>query len=432
MKTNKKKYPLAITLLPFLAMLSVTMLQIYLNIEVREVVKIAILSLVLTGTISFYILFNMETLLVKRLAKTVIILPFLGAMVSLFILPSPDLYCVWMLCGLLISMLLDQKLGLLSNLVLTFLLGFYVNLNPERMLQLLFISVLLTVLSGAIKNKTTIVYAVIIILSLNTTLAFVMNNFSINQEANYDYVRSLFSVLAVILLGYLISYCYHRCFPEAGTEEITPIIEQSQEEDVSGLQKQEYAITKELVKESLTELSGNEMQKESAYEDLLNSEHELLMKLKSHSMKLYAHSLLIGELSGQAAKLIGAQEQLAMAGGLYHEIGKINGNNYIDEGLKLAQDYGFSEDLMSIIREHNIKYARPNSKEAAIVMLSDNVVSTIDYIEQSKDQKYTKDKVIDNLFQMRLDKGTFDDSHLSVHEFKQLKTFYLEKLGHKE
>ena len=115
---------------------------------------------------------------------------------------------------------------------------------------------------------------------------------------------------------------------------------------------------------------------------------------------------------------------MAKAGGLYHEIGKLKGRNYIEEGLLIAEDYAFPEELKAIIREHNIKYDKPRSVEAAIVMLSDSVVSTIEYIERTEEKKHSTNKIIDNIFQMRMDKGTFDGVNLTLKDFKLLKEFY--------
>jgi putative nucleotidyltransferase with HDIG domain len=162
----------------------------------------------------------------------------------------------------------------------------------------------------------------------------------------------------------------------------------------------------------------------SSYEVLCSPTNKLIMRLKQHSEALYAHALNIADLSARAAKLIGASEQLAMAGGLYHEIGKLNGKNYIEEGMIIAEEYAFPKELKAILREHNIKYDKPSSVEAAIVMLSDSVVSTIDYIEKTDERKHTTNKIIDNIFQMRMDKGTFDGVNLSLRDFKLLKEFY--------
>jgi membrane-associated HD superfamily phosphohydrolase len=112
-------------------------------------------------------------------------------------------------------------------------------------------------------------------------------------------------------------------------------------------------------------------------------------------------------------------------------VGKIYANNYIEEGLKLAEAYAFPNELKAILRQHNIKYEKPTSVEAAIVMLSDNVVSTIEYIGKSDNHKFTETQIIDNIFQMRLDKGTFDASGISIKDFKKLKEFYLTEFSKK-
>ncbi len=162
----------------------------------------------------------------------------------------------------------------------------------------------------------------------------------------------------------------------------------------------------------------------TSYEILCDSENELLMKLKTYSETLYQHALRIGDLSCRAAKEIGADEKVAFAGGLYHEIGKINGKNYIEEGLLIAEEYSFPKELRSVIKEHNIKYDKPSSVAAAIVMLSDSIESTIEYIEKTGEHKFTNEKIIDNIFQMRMEKGTFDSSGLSLKDYKKLKDFF--------
>jgi putative nucleotidyltransferase with HDIG domain len=167
----------------------------------------------------------------------------------------------------------------------------------------------------------------------------------------------------------------------------------------------------------------------TSYEVLCSLDNDLIRKMKQYSENLYTHSVRIGDISYRAAMEIGADPMLALAGGLYHEIGKINGKNYIEEGTKIAEDYSFPKALKAVIREHNIKYDKPGSVEAAIVMLSDSVESTIDYIEKNDDHKFTTDKIIDNIFQLRMDKGTFDTSHLTIKDFKLLKEFYQKEYG---
>jgi membrane-associated HD superfamily phosphohydrolase len=123
---------------------------------------------------------------------------------------------------------------------------------------------------------------------------------------------------------------------------------------------------------------------------------------------------------------------LAKAGGLYHDVGKmISKNNYIDEGLAIADEYFFPKELKAILKEHNIKSEKPGSVEAAIVMLSDSVVSTIEYIEKNDDRRYTTNKIIENIFQLRMEKGSFDASTISLKDYKLLKEFYQREFENK-
>jgi putative nucleotidyltransferase with HDIG domain len=256
---------------------------------------------------------------------------------------------------------------------------------------------------------------------------------------------SFFSILAVLVTAFLLCFFYERFLitevPEAEAELLNANTAATEiKADIDAI----FSVTsptvtkpEESMKPEVTRMELNPSEDDrdivpiekhfgtrTSYELLNEKDNVLLMKLKEHSVSLYEHALQIGDLSYRAAKEIGADELLTKAGGLYHEIGKINGNNYIEEGLKIAEEYAFPKELIMILKQHNIKYEKPTSMEATIVMLSDNVVSTIEYIEKTEDNKFTSNKIIDNIFQMRMEKGTFDQSGLSIKDFKKLKDFY--------
>ncbi len=151
-----------------------------------------------------------------------------------------------------------------------------------------------------------------------------------------------------------------------------------------------------------------------------NSPAVSLMKKKSTS--LYYHSNEVAEMSRLAAKRIGADYNLAYAGGLFHDLGKVSGNEYIKEGLKLADQFGIPKDIKSIMVEHNVKSRLPKSKEAAIVMLSDTVVSTIEYVKGTMDKKDVSEKVlVENAINKRLTSGALNNSGLTIEEFNIIK-----------
>jgi uncharacterized domain HDIG len=447
---DKSNNPVAISILPFLAMLSVIWPRVLQNSPGADIAKIGILTLILTGAVTFYIKLNTESTLNKTLAKTIIVLSYLISINLLLLVPHQEFFSFWMLGGLVISMLIDNKLGLFCNFNFTFIMGIMLNLNPEVVMQILIVCVLLSVLSGPLKNKSTVVYATIIILAINITVSYAINDFAFEKTKNFNYVQSLFSILTVIVLSYIIAYFYQKVakiqLQDKSSEDIreesivtTPVQSSIPINDL----QQEYAATQQAVLEPELEEGKQETTKEetaqeetvsltsqkskTSYEIFCDPENELLLRLKSHSKDLYTHAIYIGELSARAAKVIRADASIAKAGGFYHEIGIINGKNYIEEGLKIAEDYAFPNELKAIIKEHNIKYDKPTSAEAAIVMLSDNIASTINYIEKAEDNRYTTDKIIENIFQMRFDKGTFDTAGFSLKDFKLLKEFYQEE-----
>jgi cyclic-di-AMP phosphodiesterase PgpH len=416
-KLNKKKYPLILLLLPVLSMLLPILKGIISDASEIAMAKSGIITLILTGAITFYIRSYEDDILKKMHAGALIACGYLGSICLLLFVPNSGMLCFWMLGGLVIAMLIDNRLGLFVNFNMVFILGIMMGIYLESMIQLLILCILLSMLSGAVKEKSTFLYSTIIILSVNIALSCAINDFVVEKIANINYAVSLLSILAVLVVAFTICVIYQKrdnrvdaSIDLVSTESIEKIVDSSAQVNTEiGNSKQNAQI----------------LGIRTSYEILCDGGNLLLQKLKEFSEELYKHAFQIGDLAGRAANEIGADEFLARAGGLYHEIGKINGKNYIEEGLKLAEDYAFPKELTAILREHNIKYDKPSSPEAAIVMLSDNVVSTIEYIVKTGDQKFTPNKIIENIFQMRLDKGTFDSAGISLMDYKVLKEFYL-------
>lgn len=444
-KDRKGQNSILITLLPILSMIAAIIPGILNKTSGVEIAKVAVITMILTTVATFYIRLNPDIIVEKKHSKTVITLSYLGSICLLLMVPQPSLYCLWMIGGLIVAMVIDNRLGLLFHFSLTFIMGISFNPQPEIIIHILIIGLIMNLLSSALRTASTVIYAMIIVLSTNVTISFVLNNFIFETKANYNYLFSLFSILAVLVTSFLLSLGYELAAAKGNISDSEPetvaeiMKEQSnsaiftktlENEPVLNMQSITFAQTEtdEEVASSIETEENSTLDRiigtSSSYEVLCSPENELLLKLKQYSEPLYAHALQIADLSERAAKLIGAEESLARAGGLYHEIGKINGKNYIEEGLIIAEDYAFPKELKAIIKEHNIKQDKPNSVEAVIVMLSDSVVSTIEYLEKTNEHKFTTNKIIDNIFQMRMEKGTFDNAKLSLKDFKLLKEFY--------
>lgn len=408
-------------LLPLFSMLTAVLLGIIMKRSLIDITKSGVLTLILTMVLTFYIRWNGERLPLRKYGINLITGGYLLSLLLILVIERPEVFSIWMLGGLLVAMMIDSRLGLMIFFNLSFIMGLTFMLDPETVIQLLIIGSLMSLLSGALKQKATMVYAAIIIMATNITLSFVIHNFVFETSFNYNYMNSLFSILAVLILAFLLNLLLERIMIPLNAHVVLSSLQLNQETDTDcNLEVRDSAQVQ------------RQLGTRTSYEVLCDTNNELMKKLKAHSEALYQHSIKIGELSCLAAREIGANILLAKAGGYYHEIGKIYGNNYIDEGLKIAEEYIFPKELTDILKQHNIKYEKPSFVEAAIVMLSDNVVSTIEYIDKSEEHKFTNDKIIDNIFQLRMEKGTLDNSGLSVRDYKVLKEFYQKEFCKKD
>ncbi len=213
--------------------------------------------------------------------------------------------------------------------------------------------------------------------------------------------------------------------------------------------------------------------------ELARPDHPLLQMILKNAPGTYQHSLLIANLSEQAAEAIGADALLTRIGSLYHDAGKARQPQYfienqvpgapnphdeltpkesakriirhVADGLELATKYHLPHRINDFIAEHHgtlitrYQYAkaleaaggdekkvniadyrypgpRPQSRETALVMLADGCEArTRAERPKSREELHVLVKsVIDN----RLAQGQLDDTELTMQDLKNtLETF---------
>ena len=159
--------------------------------------------------------------------------------------------------------------------------------------------------------------------------------------------------------------------------------------------------------------------------ELMNLEHPLLQELMMNLSGTYHHSLVVSNLVEAGAAAIGANSLLCKVAALYHDVGKISRPEYfvenqfggpnphdrlspamsalilfahVKQGVETAEEYRLGREIGDIIQQHHgtrgamffynkaVKLGenpslqdysypgpRPQTKEAAIVMLADSV-----------------------------------------------------------
>jgi hypothetical protein len=204
--------------------------------------------------------------------------------------------------------------------------------------------------------------------------------------------------------------------------------------------------------------------------------HPLLLKLQQNAPSSFHHSLMVSNLAHRAAKAIGADALLVRIGGYYHDIGKsVNPSFFIEnqpqqeklrkigdykskakkirshvrEGIKLARDYHLPQEIINLIAQSHgtneisflyvqarrqklkipkseLRYQgpKPQTKEAAILMLADGVESKIRAYKELTPKMV--EKIVEEIIETRLDSRQFELSGLTRTDLLKIRKALIE------
>ncbi len=200
--------------------------------------------------------------------------------------------------------------------------------------------------------------------------------------------------------------------------------------------------------------------------ELSNPNHPLLKKLLLEAPGTYHHSIVVGNLSEAAAEAVKGNTLVARVGAYYHDVGKLkrpyffkenqlsgvnphdklNPNlstliitSHIKDGIEMASKYRLPQMIKDIIREHHgttlvayfyhkaisgenadliqeesFRYngPKPQSKEAAIIMLADSVEAAVRSIQEASKGKI--EGLVRKIISDKLGDGQLDECHLTL------------------
>lgn len=210
--------------------------------------------------------------------------------------------------------------------------------------------------------------------------------------------------------------------------------------------------------------------------------HPLLRQLLLGAPGTYHHSIIVGNLAERAAELVGAESLLARVGAYYHDIGKIkcpyffaenqaDGQSYherldaktsaqiiinhVSDGVELGRKYGLPERVIDIIAEHHgtsaVSYGyfyhkaveetngqpldesdfhypgpRPQTKEAAIVMLADSAEAAVRAARPTSSSEV--ERIVHTVINERLTAGELDQCDLTLGNLDSIRTAFIDVL----
>jgi putative nucleotidyltransferase with HDIG domain len=211
--------------------------------------------------------------------------------------------------------------------------------------------------------------------------------------------------------------------------------------------------------------------------ELANPTQPLLRRLLTEAPGTYHHSIMVGNLAERAAEVIGADSLLVRVAAYYHDIGKLerpwafienqadtiaNVHDKLDpqasaqiiaahvtDGVKLAERYRLPARVREMIPQHHgtrtISFfyqqaaerttetvdaalftypgPRPQSREAAILMLSD---STEAAARAARDHsREAIEQLVERIIHQRLEEGQFDDCNLTLRDLTRIKQSFV-------
>lgn len=381
----------------------------YLNHkDLVQVSKITIF-LVLLVTILLWVLEGVKRKIRWNKKKIIIVISaYILSLVLLLLSHYFELYHLWFIGSISISAWIHPYLGVGIHFIFSILYSILQQINMEQFSYYFLLGAILCMIVPYLRKKKNVIYIFITGLCVQMSLFFVIENFTFR-----NWQALIFSCMVTWFLLIFIFIGLHMRYLDIKKDRTIHI----------KAKKQNLAINQT---KDINETNDTEKMK---LDRILDREYELIKQLSSFSPKLYLHSNEVSELSGRVVQQLGGNSRLAQAGGLYHEIGKISGSNYVLEGVKLAKEHHFPEKVIDIIRQHHVKTEKPHSLEAATVMLADSILSTIEYMKEKRPQEQidTVD-IIENIFELRLQKGMLDDSGVTTNAYLKMKKFFLENI----
>ncbi len=216
--------------------------------------------------------------------------------------------------------------------------------------------------------------------------------------------------------------------------------------------------------------------------ELANPSNRLLRRLLLETPGTYHHSVMVGNLAERAAETIGADPLLARVAAYYHDIGKMKNplafienqagahnihddlnaetsariiSGHIRDGIDLGYEHGLPVQVIGFIPQHHgtsimtffhgkalrevggredlvdertYRYPgpKPQSREAAILMLADGVEASVRSLD-TKDEESIRG-MVDRIVDGRVEDGQLDDADLTLKNISQIKDAFVGQL----
>ncbi|MDF2591284.1 MAG: phosphohydrolase [Clostridia bacterium] len=339
---------------------------------------------------------------------------------------------------MVISIMIQPKIAIITNIICAIFISMITGINATVLVAMLISGIAGAILVHKTHHRSTIVLAGLVV-SIMSVMIIISFGLLYNSDTRVMLTNAIFGFVggvlsAVLTIGTL-------PFFEATFDIITPI--------------------------KLLELS--------------NPNQPLLRRLLIEASGTYYHSILVGNLAEAAAEDIGANALLCRIGAYYHDIGKLKRpyffkenqitkdnphdkitpnlsaliiTSHVKNGIELASKSKLPSSVINIIREHHgntlvayfyhkalnseavdtvteekfrYSFPKPQSKEAAIVMLADSVEAYIRSL--SEPTQHQVELGVKKIIKEKLQDDQLDESDITLRDLDKVAKAFVKVLA---
>lgn len=163
-------------------------------------------------------------------------------------------------------------------------------------------------------------------------------------------------------------------------------------------------------------------------ERIVSEEFELVQAVKSFSRADYEHAKKVSEISGACAAALDADVKVAEAGGFYYRLGRMEGEPYVENGVKLAKSNYFPMQVVQILSEYNGEQKLPSTVESAVVHIVDSVVTKFDVLDKNTlSNSWNQDILVYQTLNENSAAGLYDQAGFSMNMFLKIRDYLIKE-----
>ncbi len=437
MRSNGGKRAILWNLMMFLIMMTGAVLVPFLRESGQGIDPVylgAAAALALGAAVYAYVF---ESKASEGLLFWIIPLAYIISVAFLLLFDKPFTFPFWTFGGMLILCAFKLRYGMFLNIFLLFIIGSF---QAKLVSEVLIIQILCLILFGIVMPRAKVWKdAVNILVSVAAVLICVriICYFTMDKAALTNDIFCVAVVYAVVVCSVLLL--------ARGLQETVLLQEQNEsfeflEELAAGAEEQDANVSEYIaMTEGDTEARTDYMPESSSavgfgevfvpygagtvaderltlrLNELCDESVPLLEKFAGKFPKAFLHVRRVALIAGEVAeRMDSVNTALVTCGGYYHEIGRLRGEKSLVHTLSVAKDEQFPEELIAVLSEHTVDGDKPTSKEAALLLLTDNICGMCEHLKKTQKGKILVEKVIDSALKLRLKKGDLNLSGLTA------------------